>query len=158
MFKLLWIRWKVSTSDHPKTDGQKERANRVLEEIIREYVHSFTNWSEFLPMLELTINSSIQTSTTHTPFFVNDLRHPRLPTILECDSCLRGGDSFEQTPIRLSPITYWSWGHYVRHRFRSHQLRWSRRNRERYWATRHHVYRVRGRTRWSDTWSFDRIL
>ena len=30
-------------------------------------------------------------STSHTPFFVNGLRHPRIPTFLKCDSRLGGG-------------------------------------------------------------------
>ena len=107
VFKTLGTRLQMSTSDHPETDGQTERANRVLEEIIRGYVHSFTNWSEFLPMVEFAINNSVHASTSHTPFFVNGLRHPRLPTFLGCDSSLRGGrESFERTPTRLSLITY----------------------------------------------------
>ena len=81
----------MSTSYQPESDGQTERANRVLEEILRGYVHSFTNWSEFLPMVEFAINNSVHASTTHTPFFVNGLRHPRLPTQLEGSSSLRGG-------------------------------------------------------------------
>ena len=77
VFKTLGTRLQMSTSDHPETDGQTERANRVLEEILRGYVHSLTNWSEFLPMVEFSINNPVHASTTHTPFFVNGLRHPR---------------------------------------------------------------------------------
>ena len=74
--------------------GQTERVNRVLEEILRGYVQSYRNCSEFLPMFEFAINNSVHASTTHTPFFVNGLRHPRLPAHLECDSGYRGlGDS-----------------------------------------------------------------
>ena len=61
----------MSTSDHPETDSQTERANRVLEKILGEYVHSFSSWSEFLPMVEFAINNSVHESTQHTPFFVN---------------------------------------------------------------------------------------
>ena len=82
VFKTLGTRLQMSTSDHPETDGQTKRANRVLEEILRGYVHLFTNWSEFLPMVEFAINNSVHASTTHTPFFVNGLRHPLLPTFL----------------------------------------------------------------------------
>uniref|UniRef100_A0AAV1TDM5 Integrase catalytic domain-containing protein n=1 Tax=Peronospora matthiolae TaxID=2874970 RepID=A0AAV1TDM5_9STRA len=90
VFKSLGTRLKMSTSDHPESDGQTERANRVLEEILRGYVHSFKSWSEFLPMVEFAINNSVHASTTHTPFYVNGLRHPRVPTLLECNSGLRG--------------------------------------------------------------------
>uniref|UniRef100_A0AAV1U8B4 Integrase catalytic domain-containing protein n=2 Tax=Peronospora matthiolae TaxID=2874970 RepID=A0AAV1U8B4_9STRA len=91
VFRSLGTRLKMSASDHPETDGQTERVNSSLEEIIRGYVHSFTSWSEFLPMAEFVINNSVHASTTHTPFFVNGIRHPHLPAFLECDSSLRGG-------------------------------------------------------------------
>uniref|UniRef100_A0AAV1URZ9 Reverse transcriptase domain-containing protein n=1 Tax=Peronospora matthiolae TaxID=2874970 RepID=A0AAV1URZ9_9STRA len=42
-------------------------------------------------MVEFAINNSVHASTTHTPFYVNGLRHPRVPTLLECKSDLRGG-------------------------------------------------------------------
>ena len=90
VFKTLGARLKMSTSDHLETDGQTERANRVLEDILLEYVHSFTNWSKFLPMVGFAINNSVHASTMQTPFFVNGLRHPRLSTFLESDSSLRG--------------------------------------------------------------------
>ena len=88
----LGTRLKMSTSGHSDTDDQIERANRVLEEILQGYVHSFTNWSEFLPMVEFAISNSVDASTTHTPFFVNGMRHPHLPTFLDCGSRLTGGE------------------------------------------------------------------
>ena len=81
----------MSTSDHPENDGPTERVNRVLEEILRGYIQSFTDWNEFVPVVEFAINKSVHASTTHTPFLVNGLRHPRLPTHLECDTNSRGG-------------------------------------------------------------------
>uniref|UniRef100_A0AAV1TLM7 Integrase catalytic domain-containing protein n=1 Tax=Peronospora matthiolae TaxID=2874970 RepID=A0AAV1TLM7_9STRA len=97
VFCSLGTRLTMSTSDHPESDGQTERDNRVLEEILRGYVHSFTSWSEFLTMAEFAINNSVHASTTHTPFFVNGLRHPRAPAFLECDSSLRGGGGIART-------------------------------------------------------------
>uniref|UniRef100_A0AAV1U1D1 Reverse transcriptase domain-containing protein n=1 Tax=Peronospora matthiolae TaxID=2874970 RepID=A0AAV1U1D1_9STRA len=37
-------------------------------------------------MVEFAINNSVHASTTHTPFYVNGLRHPRVPTLLEFNS------------------------------------------------------------------------
>ena len=51
VFKILGTRLWMSTSDHSETDGQLERANPVLEDIFRGYVHSFTNWIDFLEMV-----------------------------------------------------------------------------------------------------------
>uniref|UniRef100_A0AAV1UQ11 Integrase catalytic domain-containing protein n=1 Tax=Peronospora matthiolae TaxID=2874970 RepID=A0AAV1UQ11_9STRA len=90
VFRSLGARLTMSTSDRHETDGRTERVDRFLEEILRGHIHSFTSWSEFLPMAELASNKSVHASTTHTTFFVNSLRHPRLPAFLECDSSLSG--------------------------------------------------------------------
>ena len=90
VFRSLGTRLTRLTSDHPETDGQTERVNRVLEEILRGYVQSYPNWSEFLPMVKFVINNSVHASTTHTPFFMYGLRHPRIPTQLEGSSSLSG--------------------------------------------------------------------
>uniref|UniRef100_A0AAV1TTF5 Reverse transcriptase n=1 Tax=Peronospora matthiolae TaxID=2874970 RepID=A0AAV1TTF5_9STRA len=42
-------------------------------------------------MVEFAINNSVHASTTHTPFYVNGLHHPRVPTLLECNSGSKGG-------------------------------------------------------------------
>uniref|UniRef100_A0AAV1V7I5 Integrase catalytic domain-containing protein n=1 Tax=Peronospora matthiolae TaxID=2874970 RepID=A0AAV1V7I5_9STRA len=73
VFRSLGTRLQMLTLDHPETDGQTERVNRVLEEILRGCVHSFTSRSKFLPMAELATNISVHVSTKHTPFFVNGL-------------------------------------------------------------------------------------
>ena len=91
VFRILGTRLKMSTADHPQTDGQTERANRVLEEILRGYVQSFSAWSTFLPMVEFAINNSVHATTSHTPFYMNGLRHPRLPTLLGRQPHLSGG-------------------------------------------------------------------
>ncbi|KAF1321799.1 reverse transcriptase, partial [Globisporangium splendens] len=82
LFRLLGTQLKISTADHPQTDGQTERVNRTLEDILRSYAHSFTHWNECLPLAEFAINNSVHVSTGHTPFYVNALRHPRVPSIL----------------------------------------------------------------------------
>ena len=41
-------------------------------------------------MVVFAINNTVHVSTTHTPFFVNGLHHPRLPAHLVCDSNSRG--------------------------------------------------------------------
>jgi hypothetical protein len=92
VFSILGTRLRMSTADHPQTDGQTERANRILEEILRCYVHSNpSSWSKHLSMAEFAMNNSVHASTTHTPFYVNGLRHPRLPPLLGGEPPLSGG-------------------------------------------------------------------
>lgn len=91
-FDLLGVRLRMSTADHPQTDGQTERVNRVLEDILRSYSHAFTYWSECLPMAEFAINNTVHVSTGHTPFFVNTARHPRIPAALGDVPALTGGE------------------------------------------------------------------
>ena len=83
VFKSLGTRLRMSTADHPQTDGQTERVNRVLEDILRSYATSFIDsWSSHLPMAEFAINNSVHVSTGYTPFYLNTLRHPRISVLL----------------------------------------------------------------------------
>ncbi|KAG3133271.1 hypothetical protein PC128_g26358 [Phytophthora cactorum] len=82
VFTLLGTQLSMSTADHPQTDGQTEHVNRVLGDLLKSYAHSFQQWSDCLPMAEFAINNSVHASTGHTPFYVNAMRHPRLPSML----------------------------------------------------------------------------
>ncbi|KAG2897812.1 hypothetical protein PC115_g17052 [Phytophthora cactorum] len=65
VFTLLGTQLSMSTADHPQTDGQTERENRVLGDLLTSYAHSFQQWSDSLPMAEFAINNSVHTSTGH---------------------------------------------------------------------------------------------
>ncbi|GMF59164.1 unnamed protein product [Phytophthora fragariaefolia] len=82
VFTLRGTQLSMSTADHPQTDGQTERVNRVLVDALKSYAHSFHPWSDCLPIAEFAINNSVHVSTGHTPFYVNALRHPRVPSVL----------------------------------------------------------------------------
>ena len=74
----------MSTAFHPQTDGQTERANRTLEEMLRAFVNRRrTNWDKLLPLMEFAYNNSEQASTKQTPFYLNSGRHPLLPATLD---------------------------------------------------------------------------
>ena len=70
LFSHLGIRLQMSTSNHPQTDGQTERVNRVVEDCLRSFVnHWQSNWDELLPLCQFAINNSYQSSTCESPFF-----------------------------------------------------------------------------------------
>jgi len=76
----LGIAPHMSTSFHPETDGQTERMNRTIEEMLRSYINDkHDNWDELLPYLELAYNNSRQASTKFTPYYLNHGTHPHVP-------------------------------------------------------------------------------
>ena len=96
----------MDTPDHPKTDGQIESANRVLEEILREYVHSFSSWIGLSPMVEIANNNFLHESTMHTPFYVNGLLPPRIPALIQSDYGLSGEGFARAKTVLFLIITY----------------------------------------------------
>ncbi|GMF27649.1 unnamed protein product [Phytophthora fragariaefolia] len=82
LFALLGILLLISTAAHPEMDGQTERVNRVLEDVLRSYATSSPSWSSFLPMVQFASNNATHASTGLTPFFVYNARHPRVPALL----------------------------------------------------------------------------
>ena len=71
LMSLLGIKACLSTANHPETDGQTERVNRVLKEMLRGYINSRQdNWAALLPQFEFAYNSSVHESTGYAPFQV----------------------------------------------------------------------------------------
>jgi hypothetical protein len=69
LHKRLGTRFNMSTANHPQTDGQAERANGLIEEVLRSYVNIHQNdWDEHLPTVEYAANDSVQASTGVTAF------------------------------------------------------------------------------------------
>jgi hypothetical protein len=61
---------------NPQTDGQTERTNRVLEEVLRHFIDGdHVAWEDLLPIVTLTMNNSKSSSTGQSPFFLNHGRH-----------------------------------------------------------------------------------
>ena len=79
---------RFSTSFHPQTDGQTERMNRVLEEVMRHFINGeHSNWEELLPAVSFAINNAKSATTGETPFFLNYGAHPRtLESVPGCQS------------------------------------------------------------------------
>jgi hypothetical protein len=83
-WKSLWsltgTKLKMSTSFHPQTDGQTERANRTLEEYLRAHVNYHQNdWDKHLISAEIAYNNSVNASTGFTPFYLNYGEEVNLP-------------------------------------------------------------------------------
>ncbi|POM63295.1 Pol protein [Phytophthora palmivora] len=56
LFQMLGTKLTVSTADHPQTDGQTERVNRVLEDMLRIVCAEAPRfWSDQLPMVKFAL-------------------------------------------------------------------------------------------------------
>ena len=80
VFRLLGTKLSFSTGNHPQTDGQTERMNRLIADILRCFVnHKQDNWAALLPICEYAIKNSQQASTGNSPFFLNYGFNPKVP-------------------------------------------------------------------------------
>ena len=60
-----------STAYHPQTDGQMERVNQILEDMLRMHVmHQPKKWEDYLPLVEFAYNNGYQASLKMSPFEV----------------------------------------------------------------------------------------
>src|SRR3954464_12346442 len=60
---------KLSTAYHPQTDGQTERVNQILEDMLRACVLAHgSKWEDCLPYAEFSYNKSYQASLKMSPF------------------------------------------------------------------------------------------
>lgn len=69
--KRFDIKRAMSSSYNPKSDGQAERVNRALEQMLRTYIQSDEReWERLLPALELAYNTTSHSSAELSPFDV----------------------------------------------------------------------------------------
>lgn len=69
-----------SSAYHPQTDGQTERVNQVLEDMLRACVFiEGKNWDDHLPLVEFSYNNSYQESLKMSPFEALYRRSCRTP-------------------------------------------------------------------------------
>jgi hypothetical protein len=58
-----------STSYHPQIDGQTERTNQIIEDMLCMYVRKKPNkWKDYLHLVEFAYNNGYQTSAKLSPF------------------------------------------------------------------------------------------
>jgi len=80
LWKLLGTELRMSTAYHPQTDGQTERENRTLEDMLRAFVdYRQRDWDEYLVSAEIACNNSVQLSTGFSPYYLNIGMNPNFP-------------------------------------------------------------------------------
>ena len=84
IFHRLGIKLNLSIADHPETDGQIERVNHVLEDMLQAYVSKKkTYWEDYLPILEFAHSSAQHVSTNFSPFMLMYSFQPRSHVMID---------------------------------------------------------------------------
>ena len=77
---LTGIKMSNTTPYHPEGDGQCERLNRTVINMLKSIPENEKgNWKDHLPKLMFAYNSTIHKATQFSPFFLLFGREPRLP-------------------------------------------------------------------------------
>ena len=99
--ELLGMDKRMSSAFHPQTDGQTERTNRTLEEMLRAYVSlEHDDWDAKLACAEFAINNSWQETLKNTPFFLNYGQHPLTPTTKQLPSTVPKAAGFAEGVVK----------------------------------------------------------
>jgi hypothetical protein len=78
--RLMGTELSLSSAHHPQSDGQSEREIQTVITALRGYVNAMGNdWDEYLPAIELALNSKPQASTGAAPFTLVYGTDARLP-------------------------------------------------------------------------------
>jgi transposase InsO family protein len=69
LFSALGTKLNISSAYHPKTNGQIERVNQILEDLLRVYcMDRQYQWETYLPLVKFAYNNSYQSSIKMAPF------------------------------------------------------------------------------------------
>ena len=96
-----------STVYHPQSDGQTERVNRILEDLLHACVHDFGgSWEDHLHLVEFSYNNSYQASLEIAPFEALYGRPCRSPTcwIESGDRLVLGPDMIKEATEKVEFI------------------------------------------------------
>ncbi|GJP56478.1 hypothetical protein CLOM_g15545 [Closterium sp. NIES-68] len=85
-----WARYgtrlQFSSAYHPQMDGQTERTNQTMEQLIRTNSPDRNKWEDALPMLEFSYNIAPSATTNHSPFYLNYGMDPTVPISTNVES------------------------------------------------------------------------
>ncbi|KAD5960816.1 hypothetical protein E3N88_12288 [Mikania micrantha] len=97
----------MSTAYHPQTDGQTERTNQTLEDMLRSSVIDFGgSWDIHLPLVEFSYNNSYHTSIQCAPFEALYGRKCRSPICLSevGENQIIGPEFIQETTDKIALI------------------------------------------------------
>ena len=101
LFEKLQVKLSMSTADHPQSNGQTERANGSIVQMLRAYSFEQPDtWSTHLPLLEFAFNSARNASSGVSPFAAVYGFQPTAPADI-----YSAGPTPQDTPLLLRLAT-----------------------------------------------------
>ena len=85
IWTLLGTKLKYGIVYHPQSQGQIERMNAIISQTLRclmTNVSDLGKWKEYLPTVEMVVNSLQNRSSGYSPFYLMYGYHPVLPVEL----------------------------------------------------------------------------
>ena len=100
LHRLMESKLLMSTAFHLQMDRATERANRSIAQILRTVVsNNQKDWSDKCPMVEFTINSSINATTGYSLFKLNYGYMPQSGQHISTDTTFKGVKQFTQQAV-----------------------------------------------------------
>ncbi|CAI7829215.1 unnamed protein product [Closterium sp. NIES-54] len=107
LMPLMGTRLAMSSAYHPQTDGQTERLNQIVKQLLRAACKDDINrWDLHLPVLEFAYNNAKHAATGETPFFLCYGRHPLTPQQPTVPATIQPAHDFVTTMQQLWDRTY----------------------------------------------------
>ncbi|KAK2395499.1 hypothetical protein QL285_057235 [Trifolium repens] len=107
LHEALGTKLRLSSAYHPQTDGQTERTNQSLEDLLRACVlDDRGSWDDVLPLIEFTYNNSFHTSIRMAPYEALYGRRCQTPLCWYQDgeSLIVGPEMVQQTTDKVRKI------------------------------------------------------
>jgi len=101
LFVSLEIELTFSTTYHPQTNGKIDRANKILEDMLRMYVmHQPKKWEEYLQLVDFGYNKRYKELLRMIPFEVLYRK--------SCNTPISWSDTMNK--VLISPNMCWNYG------------------------------------------------
>ncbi len=107
----LWGVRKVSTTPkNPRSDGQVENQMRTVKDMLASYIKkNQTDWDEFLPLVAQAYNTTINSATGMTPYFLMYGREMNMAS--EEHTASVNVEDFHDMISRVKEIQQWYWAY-----------------------------------------------
>ncbi|KAM9985687.1 hypothetical protein ACTFIZ_012341 [Dictyostelium cf. discoideum] len=104
LMEIAGVKLKMTAPSRPQADGQTERMNRNIVNLLSKMTSSRLNWDIEIKSIEFAINNTVNSSTGQTPFSVLLGFHPRTPLNINSDYNLPYLEAAEITDNQLETI------------------------------------------------------